>query len=98
MPQSAAPAFITAVIHHFHGLRDGIHGGSASRKHKGAICREGSAAVGSRRRPGSQRNKHEFAARHRAADRDRTTRHSVTCRVPIGSSMIPTGMSVAAFL
>ena len=36
MPESAAPAYITSLIRHFEDLRDGTHGGSASRKDKEA--------------------------------------------------------------
>jgi hypothetical protein len=32
MPESAIPAYITSLIRHFEDLRDGTHGGSASRK------------------------------------------------------------------
>ncbi len=31
MPESAIPAYITSLIRHFEDLRDGTHGGSASR-------------------------------------------------------------------
>src|SRR6202023_2158562 len=34
MPESAIPAYITSLIRHFEDLRDGTHGGSASRKDK----------------------------------------------------------------
>jgi hypothetical protein len=34
MPRSAIPAYITSLIRHFDDLRDGTHGGSASRKDK----------------------------------------------------------------
>src|SRR5713226_5342396 len=36
MPESAIPAYITSIIRHFEDLRDGTHGGSASRKDKEA--------------------------------------------------------------
>src|SRR5467141_1453391 len=36
MPKSAIPAYITNLIRHFEDLRDGTHGGSASRKDKEA--------------------------------------------------------------
>ena len=36
MSESAAPAYITNLIRHFEDLRDGTHGGSASRKDKEA--------------------------------------------------------------
>ena len=36
MPESAVPAYITSLIRHFDDLRDGTHGGSASRKDKEA--------------------------------------------------------------
>jgi hypothetical protein len=36
MPRSAMPAYITSLIRHFEDLRDGTHGGSASRKDKEA--------------------------------------------------------------
>jgi hypothetical protein len=36
MLQSAIPAYITSLIHHFEDLRDGTHGGSASREDKEA--------------------------------------------------------------
>src|SRR3981189_1916077 len=36
MPESAVPAYITSLIRHFEDLRDGTHGGSASRKEKEA--------------------------------------------------------------
>src|SRR5258705_12873549 len=36
MPESAIPAYITNLIRHFEDLRDGTHGGSASRKGKEA--------------------------------------------------------------
>jgi hypothetical protein len=36
MPESATPAYITSLIRHFEDLRDGTHGGSASRKDKEA--------------------------------------------------------------
>jgi hypothetical protein len=36
MPESAIPAYITSLIHHFEDLRDGTHGGTASRKDKEA--------------------------------------------------------------
>jgi hypothetical protein len=34
MPDSAIPSYITSLIRHFEDLRDGTHGGSASRKDK----------------------------------------------------------------
>ena len=34
MPESAVPAYITSLIRHFEDLRDGTHGGSASRTDK----------------------------------------------------------------
>src|SRR5467141_3545075 len=34
MPENAMPAYITSLIRHFEDLRDGTHGGSASRKDK----------------------------------------------------------------
>ena len=36
MPDGAIPGYITSLIHHFEDLRDGTHGGSASRKDKEA--------------------------------------------------------------
>src|SRR5438876_9275396 len=36
MAESATPAYITSLIRHFEDLRDGTHGGSASRKDKEA--------------------------------------------------------------
>jgi hypothetical protein len=36
MPESATPAYITSLIRHFEDLRDGTHGGSASREDKEA--------------------------------------------------------------
>jgi len=36
MPESTIPAYITSLIRHFEDLRDGTHGGSASRKDKEA--------------------------------------------------------------
>ncbi len=36
MPKRAIPAYITSLIRHFEDLRDGTHGGSASRKDKEA--------------------------------------------------------------
>jgi hypothetical protein len=36
MPGNAVPAYITSLIRHFEDLRDGIHGGSTSRKDKEA--------------------------------------------------------------
>ena len=36
MPESAIPTHITSLIRHFEDLRDGTHGGSASRKDKEA--------------------------------------------------------------
>jgi hypothetical protein len=36
MPESAIPAYIASLIRHFEDLRDGTHGGSASRKDKEA--------------------------------------------------------------
>src|SRR6202166_4710654 len=36
MPKNAIPAYITSLIRHFEDLRDGTHGGSASRKDKEA--------------------------------------------------------------
>jgi hypothetical protein len=36
MPESATPAYITSLMRHFEDLRDGTHGGSASRKGKEA--------------------------------------------------------------
>ncbi len=36
MPESAIPAYITSLIRHFDDLRDGTHGGSASRQDKEA--------------------------------------------------------------
>src|SRR5882757_2725340 len=36
MPESAPPAYITSLIRHFEDLRDGTHGGSATRKDKEA--------------------------------------------------------------
>jgi hypothetical protein len=36
MSKSAIPAYITSLIRHFEDLREGTHGGSASRKDKEA--------------------------------------------------------------
>jgi hypothetical protein len=36
MPEGAIPAYITSLVRHFEDLRDGTHGGSASRKDKEA--------------------------------------------------------------
>jgi hypothetical protein len=36
MPETARPAYITGLIRHFEDLRDGTHGGSASREDKEA--------------------------------------------------------------
>jgi hypothetical protein len=36
MPETATPAYITSLIRHFDDLRDGTHGGSASRRDKEA--------------------------------------------------------------
>jgi hypothetical protein len=36
MPENAIPEYITSLIRHFEDLRDGTHGGSASRKDKEA--------------------------------------------------------------
>src|SRR3981081_1529660 len=36
MPEGATPAYITSLIRHFEDLRDGTHGGSASREDKEA--------------------------------------------------------------
>jgi hypothetical protein len=36
LPESPVPAYITGLIRHFEDLRDGTHGGSASRKEKEA--------------------------------------------------------------
>src|SRR6266850_5435602 len=36
MPESTIPAYITSLVRHFADLRDGTHGGSASRKDKEA--------------------------------------------------------------
>src|SRR6266478_1042595 len=36
MPESAIPEYITSLIRHFEDLRDGTHGGSATRKEKEA--------------------------------------------------------------
>src|SRR3977135_586079 len=36
MPENAMPSYITSLIRHFEDLRDGTHGGSASRKDKEA--------------------------------------------------------------
>jgi hypothetical protein len=36
MPENRVPAYITSLIRHFEDLRDGTHGGSASRKGKEA--------------------------------------------------------------
>src|ERR1700704_6580493 len=36
MPESAVPEYITSLIRHFEDLRDGTHGGSASREDKEA--------------------------------------------------------------
>jgi hypothetical protein len=36
MPESPVPAYITSLLRHFEDLRDGTHGGSASRKDKEA--------------------------------------------------------------
>ena len=43
MSQSTMPAYITSVIRHFEDLRDGTHGGSASRKDKEAHFEKPSA-------------------------------------------------------
>jgi hypothetical protein len=76
MPESAVTAYITSLIRHFADLRDGTHGGSASRKDKEAHFEKAVQLLASRRPPGSHRNEHELAARHRAAHRDGTTTHS----------------------
>jgi hypothetical protein len=36
MPEGAVPAYITSLVRHFADLRDGTHGGSASRRDKEA--------------------------------------------------------------
>ena len=40
MPESTTPAYITSLIRHFEDLREGTHGGSASRKDKEAHFRK----------------------------------------------------------
>jgi len=68
MSQSTMPAYITSLIRHFEDLRDGTHGGSASR--------EGSATAGAYRPPGFERNEHEFVARHGTSHRVGITTHT----------------------
>src|ERR1700675_4239340 len=46
MPESAIPAYITSLIRHFEDLRDGTHGGSASRKDKEAHFEKAVQLVG----------------------------------------------------
>ena len=45
MPDSAIPSYITSLIRHFEDLRDGTHGGSASRKDTDANSRQKWARV-----------------------------------------------------
>ena len=63
------PGYVTSLIRQFEDLRDGTHGGSASREEKGSPFREGGATAGVYRPPGFDRNEHELAARHRTAHR-----------------------------
>ena len=39
MPETETPGYITSLIRHFEDLRDGTHGGSASRKDREAHLR-----------------------------------------------------------
>jgi hypothetical protein len=73
MPESAIPAYITSLIRHFEDLRNGTHGGSASRKDKETHFEKGGATAGSHRPPGSQRNERELAAQYWQTHRDRIT-------------------------
>jgi hypothetical protein len=66
MSKGTIPAYITSLIRHFEDLRDGTHGGSASRKDKEAHF-EKAVQLLAPIAPGSHRNEHELAARHRAA-------------------------------
>jgi hypothetical protein len=76
MPESAIPAYDHQPNPPFKDLRDGTHGGSASRKDKEAPFRKGTTTAGFHRPPGSHRDEHELTARRRAAHRDGTTTHN----------------------
>src|SRR5213592_4809792 len=73
MQESAVPAYITSLP--FCGSSGRYTRRLRKSKGQGSPLREGSAAPGSHRPPGSHRNEHELVARHRAAHGDRTTTH-----------------------
>ena len=58
MSRNAVPAYITSLISHFEDLRDGTHGGSASRKHTEAHFEKAVQLLA----PIARRNEHELAA------------------------------------
>jgi hypothetical protein len=70
MLKSTIPAYITSLIRHFEDLRDGTHGGSASRKDKEAHFEKAVQLLAPVARQVSHRNEHELAARHRATHRE----------------------------
>ena len=72
MSQSTRPAYITSLIRHFEDLRDGTHGGFAS---KGSPFREGSGTADACRPPGFERNIQKLAVRHRTGHRIGITAH-----------------------
>jgi len=75
LQESAIPAYITSLIRHFGDLRDGTHGGSASRKDKEAHFEKAVQLLAPIARQ-MLRNEYELAARHRRAHRDGTAAHS----------------------
>jgi hypothetical protein len=74
MPESAVPTYITSLIRHFADLRDGTHGGSASRKGKESHFEKAVQLLA----PVARQVLTEMNTsllRHRAAHRDGTTTH-----------------------
>jgi hypothetical protein len=76
MPESAIPAYSTSLTRHFEDLRDGTHGGSATRKDKEAHFEKSVQLLAPIARQVLIEIKQELAAQHRAAHRNRTTTHS----------------------
>jgi hypothetical protein len=76
MPDSAIPAYITSLIRHFEDLRDGTHGGSASRKDKEAHFERAVQLLAPIARQVLNEINASLLLGHRAAHRVGTTTHT----------------------
>ena len=76
MPESRLPAYIIGLIRHFEDLRDGTHGGSASRKDKEAHFEKAVQLLAPIAHQVLSEMNTSLLLRHRAAHRDGVTANS----------------------